>query len=154
MDKEQLPAIYGQEADFCAGFNTLQKGSDIALLATGVLVHRAIEAARQLADEGISVRVLDVFRLKPVDAKALHTAIEDINAVLTVEENSPIGGLSSIIAELIARHDRQITFDSVALNDEAMMSAASRKWAEAKYGLTLDSIITKLRQMAKETDKV
>lgn len=71
-----------------------------------------------------------------------------------MEENSPIGGLSSIIAELIARHHRQITFASIALNDEAMMSSASRKWAEAKYGLTLDGIITKLRKMAKETDKV
>ena len=154
MDKEQLPAIYGQEADFRTGFNILHKGSDIALLATGVLVHRTIEAARQLADEGISVCVMDVFRLKPIDSNALYKAIGNVNAVLTVEENSPIGGLSSIIAELIALHDRQITFASIALNDEVMMSAASRKWAEAKYGLSLEGIITKLRQMAKATDKV
>jgi transketolase len=153
MDKEQLPAIYGQEADFRTGFYILHKGSDIALLATGVLVHRAIEAARQLADEGISVRVMDVFRLKPIDGNALYAAIEDVNAVLTVEENSPIGGLSSIIAELIALHDRQITFAGIALNDEAMMGAASRKWAEAKYGLSLEGIITKLRQMVKATHK-
>jgi transketolase len=123
-------------------------------LATGVLVHRAIEAARQVADEGISARVIDIFRLKPIDSDALYTAIEDVKAVLTVEENSPIGGLSSIIAELIALHDSKITFTSIALNDEAMMSAASRKWAEAKFGLTLDSIITQLRQIAKVTHKV
>ena len=153
MDKEQLPALYGPETDFHTGFNILHKGSDIALLATGVLVHRAIEAARQLADEGISVRVMDIFRLKPIDCHAFYTAIEDVNAVLTVEENSPIGGLSSIIAELIALYNRKITFASVTLNDEAMMSAASRRWAEAKYGLTLDSIIMKLRQMAKATHK-
>ena len=151
MDKEQLPALYGPEADFRTGFNILHKGSDIALLATGVLVHRAIEAARQLADEGISVRVMDIFRLKPIDSNALYTAIEDASAVLTVEENSPMGGLCSIIAELIARHHRRITFASIGLDDDALMGAASRKWAEAKYGLTLDSIITKLRKMAKET---
>jgi transketolase len=154
MDKEQLPALYGPEADFRAGFSVLHKGSDIALLATGVLVHRAMEAARQLADEGINVRVMDIFRLKPIDSNALYTAIEDVNAVLTVEENSPIGGLSSIIAELVALHDRPITFASIALGDEPMMSAASRKWAEEKNGLTRNGILTKLRQMAKATHKM
>jgi transketolase len=153
MDKEQLPALYGQEADFRTGFNILHKGSDIALLATGVLVHRAMEAAKQLADEGISVRVMDIFRLKPIDSDALYAAIKDVKAVLTVEENSLIGGLSSIIAELIALHDRQITFAIIALGDDPMMSAASRKWAEAKYGLSIEGIITKIRKMVKEINK-
>jgi transketolase C-terminal domain/subunit len=92
---------------------------------------------------------MDIFRLKPIDSNALYSAIVDVNAVLTVEENSPIGGLSCIIAELIALQDRQITFASVALNDEAMMSAASRKWAEARCGLTLENIIARIRNMAK-----
>jgi len=151
MDKEQLPALYGPDADFHAGFNILHEGSDIALLATGVLVHRSIEAARQLADEGISVRVMDIFRLKPIDSNALYKGIEDVNAVLTVEENSPVGGLSSIIAELIAVHDRKITLASVTLNDEAMMSAASRKWAEARCGLTMENIIARIRNIAEAT---
>lgn len=154
MDKEQLPAIYGQEADFRTGFAILHEGPDIALLATGVLVHRAIEAARQLAEEGISVRVLDVFRLKPVDLNALHTAIAGVRAVVTVEENSPIGGLGSIIAELLARGDRQRSFDSICLADEAMMSSTSRKWAEVRYGLTLEKITTRLRHMAEKSTAV
>jgi transketolase len=154
MDKEQLPELYNAETDFRKGFNILHKGSNIALIATGVLVHRAIEAARQLAEENISVRVIDVFRLKPIDKNALYQFFEDVNAVLTVEENSPIGGLGSIIAELIALSDRQITFASIALGDEPMMTATSRKWAEEKNGLTLEGILTKLRQMAKATHKM
>jgi len=151
MDKEQLPPIYDPKTDFSAGSAILYEGSDIALVSTGILVHRAIEVARQLAEEGISVRVLDVFRLKPVDLNVLHMAIAGVRAVVTLEENSPIGGLGSIMAELLARRDCQLSFDSICLADEAMMSSTSRKWAEARYGLTLEKITTRLRHMAEKT---
>ncbi len=151
MDKEQLPTLYGPGTDFSRGFNVIHEGSDIALFTTGVLAHRAIEAALQLASEGVGIRVIDVFRLKPVDGAELCGAIEDVDAVLAVEENTSAGGLGCIIAELVARSGRPITFATINLNDEAMMCSASRKWAEAEYGLTRDGIVTKLRGMTKNS---
>ncbi len=153
MDKEQLPAIYNSETDFQAGLAILHEGNDIALFSTGVLVHRALHAARQLAEEGIGVRVIDVFRMKPIDSYALNKAFTGVRSIVTLEENSPIGGLGSIVAEWATRNAYHLTFASIGLDDDALMCAASRNWAETKYGLTLNSILTKLRQMAKATRK-
>lgn len=151
MDKEQLPAIYNSETDFQAGLAILHEGNDIALFSTGVLVHRALQAARQLANEGIGVRVIDVFRLKPIDISVFNKAFTGVKSIVTLEENSPIGGLGSIVAELTTRHACNSTFASIGLDDAAHMCAASRTWADARYGLTLDGIVAILRKMANVT---
>ncbi len=152
MDKEQLEPIYtAGEERFEAGFSVLNPGQDIVVVSTGVLVHRALEAARRLAAEGLSVRVIDLYRLKPVDDDLLGSALSGTASVVTFEENTRVGALGSIVAEAMARcavHARLRSFD---LRDDVMMGAASRGWAERTYGLGLESLMDALREGTKAT---
>jgi transketolase len=148
MDKEQLPCIHSPETDFRAGFTILHEGNDIVLFSTGVLAHRALQAARQLMKEGVGIRVIDVFRLKPLDNALFSKAFMGVKSIVTLEENSPIGGLGSIIAELATLNGCYLPFTAIGIDDNPMMGATSRKWAETKYGMTLDNIVSRLHNIS------
>lgn len=148
MDKEALEPIYPADTPFEAGFAVLTEGRDVTLVTTGVLVHRALEAARHLADAGVRVRVIDLYRLKPVDAVALVALLADAPAVVTLEENSAIGGLGSLIAELIGRHRLPARLTSLDLGDGPLLGVAGRTWAEDAFGLGLEPLKATLRAAA------
>lgn len=148
MDKEQLAPIYAPDATFDAGFATLTEGRDVALVSTGVLVHRAVEAAGHLAAEGIGVRVIDLYRLKPVDFGAFAGALAGVPAIVTLEENTAVGGLGSLVAETVARRGLGVRLTTLGLADNPLVGAASREWAEREYGLDIDGVVTALRHAA------
>ncbi|HKW18887.1 MAG TPA: transketolase family protein [Terriglobales bacterium] len=81
----------------------LRDGKDITLIAGGVMVSRALDAAEQLASKGISARVLNMSSAKPLDCDAVGEASRDTKAILTVEEHSIYGGLGSAVAEVVAQ---------------------------------------------------
>ena len=145
MDKEQLPALYQEGADFAPGFAKLRDGSDIAIVATGILVHKALEAAQLLLSEGIRVRVIDLFRLKPVNPDAFRSALAGVKAVVTLEENSLIGGLGSLVGEILARGKEHPAFTSIGLEDDPLVGSSSRGWAEERFGYSVKAISAALR---------
>lgn len=145
MDKEQVPSLYNEGTDFTAGFAVLREGKDVALVATGIMVHKAVEVAERLLPEGIRVRVVDVFRIKPIDTEALRRALAEVRAVVTLEENSPFGGIASLIGELLARGQQHPLFSSIALEDSPLIGSASRGWAESRFGYSLEAISDALR---------
>ncbi len=151
LDKKQLPPIYDPQTGFRVGFNILQEGNSVSLVVTGVLVHRAMKAAQRLIDEGIKVRVIDLYRLKPIDEAALGQVLSDVHAVVTLEENTPAGGLGSIVGELLARGLTHPIFKSISLKDDTFMSAYTREWAERQFGMTLDDITAALRRVVLKT---
>jgi transketolase len=145
MDKEQLPSLYRDDADFTPGFAVLREGKDAAIAATGILVHRAVEASDLLAREGIRTKVVDIFRLKPIDSAGLCAALAGVGSVVTLEENSSIGGLASIVGELLSRGSEHPLFSSISLGDEPLIGASSRGWAEDRFGYTLDAVVRTVR---------
>jgi transketolase len=147
LDKEQLPQIYSTETSFSAGFEVLHEGQDVALVATGVIVHRALRVARSLAAEGIGVRVVDVYRLKPINPVGLTEVLSDADSVVTLEENSSVGGLGQIVGDLLARDAHHPRFTSLNLGDQALMSAATRSWAEQRFGLNDEAVANVLCDM-------
>lgn len=80
----------------------LRDGSDVTIIASGVCVANALQAAAMLAGEGVSARVLNMHTVKPVDAEAVLRAAEETGAVVTAENHSVIGGLGSAVAEVLA----------------------------------------------------
>ena len=148
LDKERLPQIYSTATDFSAGFEVLHEGQDIVLLATGVIVHRALRVARTLAAEGIGIRVVDVYRLKPIDHAKLTEVICDVDSVVTLEENASVGGLGQMIGELLARRAHPAAFTTLNLGDQPLMSAATRSWAEQRFGLSDEAVTDVLRDVA------
>ena len=83
--------------------HTLRKGYDITLMANGVLVERALDAADLLAAEGIHARVLNISSVKPIDRDAILDAARNTGGIVTVEEHSIYGGLGGAVAEIVAQ---------------------------------------------------
>nr|HPQ97395.1 transketolase family protein [Thiolinea sp.] len=84
--------------------NTLRDGTDLTLIANGVLSHRAMLAAEQLAEQGISARVLNMATVRPIDEQTIIQAARETGAILTCEEHTIYGGLGSAVAEVVVDH--------------------------------------------------
>lgn len=136
LDKEApAPLVPEAKAEFASGLRMLRSGDDVVLLATGASVHRALEAAETLAEDGIDAAVVDFYRLAPVPGEALDTLLDRAKAVLTIEEHTRFGGLSSLVAERVAEHGNPPRFRALSLPDEFFLGAMSRAHAEDLYGL-------------------
>lgn len=97
------PIIYGDGHTVEIGKAvTVQDGSDATIISTGVILRHALPAARRLADEGVSVRVLDMHTIKPLDAEAVYAAARETGRIVTVEDHLITNGLGSAVAEVIA----------------------------------------------------
>ena len=80
----------------------LREGTDVTVIATGVTVLHAVEAADRARQQGVSVRVLDMHTIKPLDVEAVVRAVQDTRRIITVEDHSTIGGLGTAVADAIA----------------------------------------------------
>ena len=95
-----MPAGYGFELGVA---QMLRAGDDVTLMANGVLVARACEAAKRLAAEGISARVLNMSSVKPIDVEAVLDAARTTGGIVTIEEASVYGGLGGAVAEIVVQ---------------------------------------------------
>ena len=83
---------------------TLREGKDVTLVATGMMVQLALQAAEILSAEGIEARVLDIHTIKPLDTELILKAAKETGAIVTSEEHSVIGGLGGAVAEFLSNH--------------------------------------------------
>ena len=97
---------------------TLREGTDATICATGLMVARAVEAAKMLEAEGINVRVLNIHTIKPMDAEAICKAAAETGAIVTAEEHSVIGGLYSAVCESLLANGAACKVLPVAVMDE------------------------------------
>ncbi|MBE6040558.1 MAG: transketolase family protein [Clostridiales bacterium] len=118
---------------------TLREGSDLAIIATGLMVSAALEAAEALADKGVQARVVDMHTIKPLDEEAIVKAAEECGFIVTAEEHSVIGGLGSAVAEVTS----QKCPCRIAMVGQQDVFGESGKPAELleKYGMTSLDII-------------
>ena len=102
MGKDPTPDVYEPGEQFpIGGSKLLRDGKDIAILASGSMVWRAVEAAKILEKEGIDARVIDIYSIKPIDKEAVIKAAKDTKKILTVEDHSIIGGLGGAVCEVV-----------------------------------------------------
>jgi len=129
--------IYDEDYHFKLGKAvTLKKGSDATIIAIGLMVKEALEAAQNLQHEGIDCRVINMPTLKPIDEEAIIAAA-GTGAIVTAEEHLEHGGLGSIVAGVVARH-RPVPMEMVALHSYAK-SGRPDELLE-RYGLTASDI--------------
>ncbi|CAI8221974.1 MAG: 1-deoxy-D-xylulose-5-phosphate synthase [Methanobacteriota archaeon] len=120
-------------------FSVLTEGSDVAILACGVMVQEALDAADTLAGEGVHATVVDVHTLKPFDHDEMKRISENCGAVVTAEDHSIIGGLGGAVAEsLTANHPAPL--ERVGVEDTYGMSGQPAELME-HYGLTANDIV-------------
>jgi len=125
--------------------HVLRDGADAAIFAMGTMVERALQAADTLAEEGISVKVVNVSTIKPFDYAGCAALCEGCKAVLAAEEASFIGGLTAAVATALRKSP--VPMDYVAIEDVFGQSAHSAEELMEYYGLTTEHIINKLKAM-------
>ena len=113
------------------------------LVSCGEMVRPAIEAAKLLAEDGMSVTVLDMYCVKPFDEKALLESIEDADVVLSIEEHAPLGGLGSVVASVVAANNPKKVIQ-MALPDAHVITGKSKAVFDY-YGLNAAGIVEKIK---------
>lgn len=122
----------------------LRPGTDVTVVAVGMMVQMALAAAEQLAGEGLSVRVIDMHTIKPLDTDILLQAAKETGCLVTTEEANIVGGLGSAVAEYLSGAF-PVPLVRHGVEDVFGRSGAAQK-VLAAYGLTVDGIVDKVRQ--------
>jgi transketolase len=132
--------IFTNEKDFIIGkAQQLSEGKDVSIFACGHMVWKSIEAAKILQEKGISVEVINIHTIKPLDTHAVITSIAKTKCAVTVEEHNIIGGLGDSIAQVAAKH-LPIPIEYVGTNDTFGESGKPTELL-TKYGLDTHNII-------------
>ncbi len=103
LGRLNIPVIYGDDYKFEIGkAHTLKDGNDVAILATGLMVYEALEAAKLLEAEGVKARVINISTIKPLDEETVLKAAKECKFIVTSEEHSVIGGLGGAVSEFLS----------------------------------------------------
>lgn len=140
LNRNDYENTTSEDTPFELGVPTvLREGTDIALFAIGYMVHLAIEAAEKLEREkNISVKVINMSTIKPIDAEKVQALVQDCKGVVTAEEHSVIGGLGGAIAEVLRTSRKPIEF--VGIQDTFGCSGHNYAEVLEYHGLTADHI--------------
>ncbi len=140
-----VPAVNGDDYKFELGRGVeLRDGKDVTIVATGLTVHMAVEAAELLAADGIGARVINIHTIKPIDAEILIKAAKETGAVVTAEEHSVVGGLGSAVAEVLAENC-PVPMRRIGVNDKFGKSGQVPELLK-EYGLTAENIAKQAKE--------
>ena len=118
LSRDSVPVIYNQDTKFEIGKGkVLKEGSDATIIACGIMVSNALKAAEILAEKGISVRVVDMYSIKPIDEELILESAAKTGAIVTAEEHSVIGGLGGAVAEVLVKNNVSVPVKFVGLED-------------------------------------
>lgn len=144
--REKTPVITTEKTPFVLGKALpMVSGSDVAVLANGQMVARALDAAKRLAARDISVGVVNVHTLKPLDQKTIISVAKDTGAIVTAEEHQKIGGLGSAVAEVLGEH-YPVPMERIGINDSFGESGDPNTLMD-HYGLGVDDIIKAIERV-------
>lgn len=144
--REAVPTITEESTPFKLGkAEIFRKGSDVTVIACGVMVHEAIETAEKLQKEGISVRVVNLHTIKPIDVEMIVKSAEETGAIVTAEEHQIYGGMGSAVVEVLAQH-APVPVEMVAVKDRFGESGQPLELM-VEFGLTHDEIYNSIKKV-------
>lgn len=145
--RPKAPLVYGAEpTDFAFGHAVrVREGNDVTVVANGLMVAAALVAHEQLATEGISVRVVDMATVKPLDEEEVRAAADDTGAIVAAEEHLVHGGLGARVAQAVVR-TKPVPMEFVGLVDTYAESGDPEALMK-KYGLTAEQVVTAIRRV-------
>lgn len=146
LGRAAVPVTYPEDCEVKIGkANLLKRGSDITIIATGIMVASALLASEKLGEEGISARVIDMHTIKPLDEKIIIKAAKETGRIVTCEEHSVIGGLGSAVAETLSQN-YPVKMRMVGQHDTFGESGKPDELRE-KYGMTENDIIKACKEL-------
>jgi transketolase len=141
------PTITHKETPFKIGQSlTLKKGKDITIIACGFLVQKALKIAESLKKFKISLRVINMHTIKPIDKNAIEKAAIETKAIITLEDHQIAGGLGSAVLEVLAEKEIQTKVINIGVKDQFGESGTSEELLK-KHGLDKDSIVKVIRKL-------
>ncbi|HVF52645.1 MAG TPA: transketolase C-terminal domain-containing protein [Actinomycetota bacterium] len=147
--RPKVPVIYGGDADFQIGrANMLRDGSDVTLVANGIMVAMALDAAEGLAADGISARVLDMHTVKPIDTAAIESAANETGGIVVAEEHLAYGGLGATVSMVVSeRRPARMAFVNVG---DTYATSGTPDELLTQYGLTPTAIYDAAHRLLKD----
>ena len=141
-----VPVIFDENYKFELGKGVmLSDGTDVTIIATGLMVEAAINAEKMLKAEGISARVVNIHTIKPIDRDIIIKAAKDTGAVVTCEEHNIIGGLGSAVAEVLSE-ECPVPMERIGVKDEFGKSGVPAQLLK-EYGLTAEDIVAAAKRV-------
>lgn len=146
LGRAKVPVVLDENYEFQIGKGIeLKEGTDVTIIATGVMVEKALIASEKLAEEGISARVINMASIKPIDEDIIIKAAKETKGIVTVEEHSIIGGLGSAVTE-VASEKQPTRVIRIGTMDTFGESGDGFELLE-KYGLNVENIISKVKEI-------
>lgn len=140
LSRDAAPDCHPADAKFELGKGmVVREGSDVTIIACGLMVSTAITAAEALAAKGISARVVDMYCIKPIDAELIEKCAKETGAVVTAEEHSVIGGLGGAVAEVLAKAGCAVPTEMVGMQDRHGESGPYKDILH-KYGMVAEAV--------------
>jgi transketolase len=148
--RPKAPLVYNEEPNFAFGkANRVREGSDVTVIANGLMVAAGIVAHDKLKEEGISVRVVDMATVKPLDEEEVAAAARDTGAIVVAEEHLIHGGLGARVAQSVVLQ-QPVPVEFVGLDDKYAESGDPEALMR-KYGLTANEVIAAIRRVMQRT---
>ena len=145
-----VPVVYSEDTDIVLGkANIVREGTDHTVIACGIMVNEAMQAAEELAKEGISIRVLDMHTIKPLDEEAIVKAAMETKSIITAEEHSVIGGLGAAVASVVTRRC-PVRVSMVGIQDRFGQSGKPEE-LKKEYHVTAEDIVNEVKNADAET---
>ena len=140
MIRKGFTTVYGDGSDFEIGKGvTLKEGKDVAIIASGIMVDEALKAQEQLAAEGISAKVIDMFTWKPLDEQLILDSAAECGAIVTAENHQVKVGLGSAVANVVIKNN-PVPMEMVGVEDR-FGQVGAESFLREEYGLTAAHIV-------------
>lgn len=146
VPRNEVPDVTNEKEKFEIGKpSVIRNGKDVTVFAYGYMVYKSLKAAEALEKEGVSVRVVNVSTLKPIDEEAIRKLASGMKGVVVVEEHTIIGGLASAVAYIL--RGQAIPMEAVAIQDVFGQSALSYEQLLDHYGLTDAAVVKAVKKV-------
>ena len=139
IDKGAFNRIYDEDACH-SGLKELSSTSKNKIISTGYMTHKAIEVSKHFKETGVDIDVVDLYCLKPIPTEKIVSILKNSEVVFTLEENTLIGGIGSMISEIITDHSLSTRLKRLALNDSQVLDFGDREWLIEINGLNKSTI--------------
>jgi len=149
LSRDVYPDLYSENHSFELGRGEIvRNGKDLTIIACGIMVHKAVEAAEILKERGVSVRVVDMYSIKPIDRELIIKCAEETGAIVTAEEHNIYGGLGGAVSEVLAHVGAGAPTEFVGIQDVFTESGPYGELLK-KYGLDAAGVVDAAEKVLK-----
>ena len=148
LDGKNLPRLHDESYTFSPGqIDVLSEGDDFAIIALGSVVHEAVDAAKKLAEVGLSVGVINVSSIRPLNRESLAKLISRYKTLVTIEEHNVNGGIGSIVAEVVAENGLGIRVMRYGVSDGDYAIAADRQATRDDLKISANAVVATINSL-------